>query len=224
MGKNVEITVVFLGGSRGDAGVSQQTLTLSPNATVADAAKKIAEQFPKLAPKLPSVRWARNFEFANLDETLVEGDELGLLPPVCGGAPRARLTRDPIDPAALLNEVSSDNSGATVLFTGTVRRHSHGRIVDRIEYEAYEPMAQRQLERIAERVCTENNANDVVIAHRHGTIVVGEVSVAIAAAATHRNEAFLACRAAIEAIKHDVPIWKREITDAGEIWESWGGG
>ncbi len=220
----IEITISYLGGSRADTGCTQEKLSLPASSTVRDAVAVVAKKHPRLEPRLASVRWARNFEFAGLDDRLSAGDELGLLPPVCGGAPRAILTREVIDPAGLLRQVHDDETGATSLFIGTVRRHSHGREVSRIEYEAYQPMAERQLERIAGDAMREAGAREVLIAHRHGTILLGEVSVAIAAAAVHREEAFKACRLAIERIKHDVPIWKREVTTSGEHWEGWGGG
>ncbi len=220
----IDIKLVYLGGSRADTGCAEEIVRLPAGATIADAARQAVALHPRLAPRLASVRWARNFEFAEPHEPLRSGDEVALLPPVCGGAPRARLTREPILAGGLLDEVHTPEVGATALFGGTVRRHSHGREVERIDYEAYEPMATRQLERIALAVAQEHGASDVLIVHRHGTIVVGEVSVAIAAAAVHRDEAFRACRAAIERIKHDVPIWKREVTSDGEHWEGWGGG
>jgi molybdopterin synthase catalytic subunit/molybdopterin converting factor small subunit len=220
----IEITVAYLGGSRDDAGCGQERLTLPQGSTVADAARLVAERHPRLAPRLGQVRWARNFELVALDEPLYGGDELGLLPPVCGGAPRALLTADPIDAAEVLAAVSSPEAGATVVFAGTVRRHSQGRQVKSINYEAYEPMASRQLECIAKEVLRASGALDLHIVHRHGTMAVGEVTVVIAAAAPHREQAFAACRAAIERIKTDVPIWKHELTAEGAFWEGWGGG
>ncbi len=220
----IRVTIVYLGGSRGEAGCDREDVDLPRESTVASAAQWVAEHHPALAAKLATVRWARNYEFASLDESLADGDELGLLPPVCGGAPRAVLTREPIDAHRLVQQAHDPEVGATVLFVGSVRRHSHGAEVQRIDYEAYQPMAERQLERIAEAAEKDHGARAVRLVHRHGSIAVGEVSVAIVAAAEHRSEAFAACRAVIEAIKHDVPIWKREITILGEEWEGWGGG
>ncbi len=220
----IEITVAYLGGSRDDAGCAREPLSLEAGSTIADAARLVAERHPRLAPRLAHVRWARNFAFAPLDAELEQGDELGVLPPVCGGTPRAHLTTEPLDPAAVAASVASPEVGATVVFIGTVRRHSHGRVVERIDYEAYEPMASRQLERIAEEVLRESGASDLRIAHRHGPLKLGEVTIAIAAAAPHRAQAFDACRAAIERVKVDVPIWKRELGPDGAFWHAWGGG
>jgi molybdopterin synthase catalytic subunit len=221
----MRISVVYLGGSRSQAGRDRETVELRAGATVGDVAAWVASERPALAPLLESVRWAVNFEFAGLDERLSDGDEVGLLPPVAGGAPRAEITTEPIDPSRVIARVAHPDAGATVVFVGTVRRHARGKRVAQIAYEAYEPMAQRQLERIA-TACGDGDGGgvEVAITHRHGTLFVGEASVVIAASAAHREEAFAACREALEQIKADVPIWKREGTEEGEVWVGWGGG
>lgn len=221
---NIEITLAYLGGSRDDAGCARESLALPVGSTVGDAARLVAERHPALARRLAHVRWARNFELAGLDAPLADGDELGLLPPVCGGAPRGELTREPVDPARVLARVAAPEVGASVLFVGTVRRHSHGREIERVDYQAYEPMTSRELEKITDAVLAETGATDLRLVHRHGTIPLGEVTIVIAAAAPHREQAFAACRAAIERVKVDVPIWKREMTADGPFWEGWGGG
>src|SRR4051794_5370916 len=124
----MEIKVVYLGGSRTDTGCKDEIVRLATGSTVADLARSITARHPALAPHLATVRWARNFEFALLNEVLGDGDEVALLPPVCGGAPRARLVREAFDPNGLSAELHTNEIGATVLFVGTVRRHSHGRL------------------------------------------------------------------------------------------------
>jgi molybdopterin synthase catalytic subunit/molybdopterin converting factor small subunit len=220
----IEITVVYLGGSRDETGCGREPMTLAAGSTIADVAKVVADKHPGLAPRLAHVRWARNFEFAPLDARIAAADEVALLPPVCGGAPRGVLTSEPLDPAAVEAAVASPEVGATVVFVGSVRRQSHGHVVDRIEYQAYEPMASRQLERVADEVLAATGATDLRIVHRHGTLAVGELTIVIAAASPHRAQAFEACRAAIERVKVDVPIWKRELGPEGAVWHGWGGG
>src|SRR5262245_29672717 len=129
MDAQIEVTIVYLGGSRDEAGCARESVALPSGSTIADAARLVAERHPRLAPRLTHVRWARNFEFAGLDTKVSAGDELGVLPPVCGGAPLAHLTREVVDPHEALAAVASAEVGATVLFVGTVRRHSHGRVV-----------------------------------------------------------------------------------------------
>lgn len=123
---------------------------------------------------------------------------------------RAALVRQPIDPAALLDEVQRSQNGASVLFVGSVRDVNDGRAVTGMEYTAYEAMAQRELERIADEASQRFGTQDVVVEHRIGTLDVGEASVAIVAAHPHRARAFDATRFVIEELKKRVPIWKLE--------------
>ncbi len=206
------------------AGTSREQIEVAAGAAVRDVARWVGERHPRLAPLLGSVRWARNFEMATLDDSLKDGDEVGLLPPVAGGAPRAELRETPLAIDEVVNRVAGPDTGASVLFVGTVRNQSHGREVARIVYEAYAPMAAQQLERIAAECESAHPGARVAIAHRHGELEVGEVTLVIAAAAPHREAAFAACRLAIESIKKDVAIWKKEILNDGETWVGWGGG
>ncbi len=130
----------------------------------------------------------------------------------------AFLTREPIDPGSMLPAVRRDGDGGLALFVGTVRNHHEGRLVDRLVYEAYEPMAERELGRIQEDLAREFPGTRVLLRHRIGRLEVGEVAVVVAVAAPHREEAFAACRAGIERIKTTVPIWKKEFGPDGESW------
>ncbi len=123
---------------------------------------------------------------------------------------RTALVRRPIDPAVLLAEVQRSRNGASVLFVGTVREVNDGRPVTGMEYTAYEAMAHRELERIVGEAVDRFATDDVVVEHRLGSVDVGEVSVAIAAAHPHRARAFDAARYVIEELKRRVPVWKRE--------------
>jgi molybdopterin synthase catalytic subunit len=131
-----------------------------------------------------------------------------------------RLTRERIDPAKLLRSAGDPGAGATVLFLGTVRDRSEAGAVDKIEYEAYESMAEKSLARAEEEVKRRwPDTKHVKIVHRVGGLSVGEISVAVVVSSAHRAEAFEACRHAIERVKHDVPIWKREkLADGKEVW------
>ena len=131
-----------------------------------------------------------------------------------------RLTRSKIDPKKMLRSVADPGTGAVVLFLGTVRDSSEAGSVERIEYEAYGPMADRRLAQAEAEVKRRWPATKAVkIVHRVGSLAVGEVSVAVAVSSPHRAEAFEACRHAIETIKREVPIWKREkIAGGREVW------
>ena len=128
------------------------------------------------------------------------------------------LSHGPVDPGALLHAVRRDGDGGLALFVGVVRDHDDGRRVDRLEYEAYAPMAESEMARIAQELAQTHPEAQVTFLHRIGALEVGEVAVAVAAAAPHRSEAFAACRAGIEAIKARVPIWKREFGPSGSLW------
>lgn len=131
----------------------------------------------------------------------------------------ARLSESRIDPESILSEVADDGSGATILFLGTVRDKSEAGAVDRIVYDAYAPMAEKRLREIEDEVKQIWPVNGVRIVHRVGNLKVGEISVAVAVSSPHRGEAFDACRHAIERVKHDVPIWKKErLADGREVW------
>lgn len=121
-----------------------------------------------------------------------------------------RITRDPIDAAALLREVVSSADGAALLFWGVVRDHNDGRAVTGLEYEAYAPMAVGVLEEIAAEARERWPLGGIAVVHRVGKLAIGEASVGIAVASPHRAEAYEASRFVIEEVKRRVPIWKRE--------------
>lgn len=130
----------------------------------------------------------------------------------------AAIIATAIDVAAVQARVAHAGAGAVLLFAGTIRDHKQGKRVLGIHYEAYEPMAQRVLERIASDVRAEWPACRVALVHRVGRLEVGEVSIAIAVSSPHRDAGFAALRAAIEAVKCDLPVWKREYFEDGAVW------
>jgi len=128
------------------------------------------------------------------------------------------ITEKPIDVNKLLNDVSDQSSGATVLFTGTVRDHNEQDKVSKLHYEAYQEMAKKILQEIENEIHTKWKINKFIAIHRIGTLQVGEVSVAIAVSAEHRKEAFDACKFGIDSIKEKAPIWKKEFAESGTEW------
>ena len=119
---------------------------------------------------------------------------------------------------ALAADVSAQGDGAAVMFAGLVRDHNLGRRVLFLEYEAYEPLALKALERIVAEAREAWPETRVAVHHRIGRLEIGEASVAIAAASPHRANAYAACRYTIERVKQIVPIWKREHFEGGEVW------
>lgn len=134
------------------------------------------------------------------------------------GRPHAAIVTAPIDVSELLARVSGESAGAVTLFLGTVRNANDGRTVTGIDYEAYGAMAESELQAIANEVAANIPGASIAVEHRVGTLVLGDISVAIAAAHAHRAQAYDASRATIEAIKKRVPIWKREHYTEGD-WQ-----
>jgi molybdopterin synthase catalytic subunit len=126
-----------------------------------------------------------------------------------------RLTPDPILLDDLLAAVGDPKAGAMVLFVGTTRDHNEGRNVERLEYEAYPGMAEREMERIAAEARERWSIARVAVVHRTGVVPVGQASVAIAVSSAHRADAFEAARFTIDRLKELVPIWKKEFFEGG---------
>lgn len=132
-----------------------------------------------------------------------------------------KIVEEPIDVAALVDEVLTDYDGAVCTFQGVARRYSRGREVVHLEYEAYPAMAERKLAEIGAELRERFGVERVAIHHRVGVLAIGEASVAIAVATPHRKEAFAACQYAIDRLKQVVPIWKKEVWSNGEQWIGW---
>lgn len=132
--------------------------------------------------------------------------------------PGVHLTDGRIDVAALAAEVADVEAGAVVTFLGTARRHSEGREVNFLRYDAYPAMADAEIAAILDEARARFAGVRVAARHRLGVCPLGEASVAVVAAAAHRAEAFEACRAVIDAIKARAPIWKQEEFRDGTAW------
>ncbi|MFA0741888.1 MAG: hypothetical protein DFNUSKGM_002007 [Candidatus Fervidibacter sacchari] len=220
MGSNeIKVRVLFLGPAKELTGRNEVVLTLPEGASVATAISKLLREFPKLEDRLTHYRFAINSDYADENTLLKDGDELALIPPVSGGSSETKVfvnvSPEPIDLTSLLDFVASPQAGAIVSFVGTVREFSHGKKVTALTYEAYEPMAKKELMRIAEEMLNRWQLCKVAIVHRTGTLSIGKISVAIFVSAPHRSDAFEAARYAIERIKETVPIWKREHFEDG---------
>jgi molybdopterin synthase catalytic subunit len=129
-----------------------------------------------------------------------------------------RLTNDPLDINACIAAVMTPEAGGIDVFIGTVRNHTKGKTVLRLEFEAYEAMAISEMQKIVNHATDNWPLHRVVLHHRTGTLQVGEVPVIIAVSAAHRDAAFSACRYIIDTLKQTVPIWKKEIFEDGEVW------
>ncbi len=128
------------------------------------------------------------------------------------------ITHDELDTGQVVSEVGHPGAGATVTFVGMTRDNTAGRRVLFLEYEAYRPMADEQLARVAEEMRDRWDLTGVAIHHRLGKLEIGEASLVVAVSSAHRKEAFEACHYSIDRIKQIVPIWKKEFFEGGEVW------
>ncbi len=214
------VPVRFFAAARERVGKGADLLTLPEGATVRTALDALAARYPNLASLLPHLRVAVDQEFAPDDQPLRDGVELALIPPVAGGAPREvfAIVDRPLALEEVTAAVTTEGHGGVVGFAGTVRNVTRGRAVTRLEYEAYAPMAEKQLRVIAEEAKVKWPGVRVAVVHRVGTLLPGETAVVIGTSAPHRQEAFLACQHVIDRLKQDVPIWKKEFYADGEVW------
>jgi molybdopterin synthase catalytic subunit/molybdopterin converting factor small subunit len=205
----VKVTVRLFAGLRERAGWSRRELT--GVARVGDVWKKL-----DLGDEPPGLLYAVNKEYADGNQPLMDGDEVALIPPVSGGA--FRLSDTPLSLDAAVAEVSSDTAGAIATFIGTTRVESRGRTVQHLDYEAYEGMAEQVMEQIAADLKNRYEILEIAIHHRTGRVDIGEASVVIAVSAKHRQDALAACKDAIDTLKEQVPLWKKEVYEGGEEW------
>jgi MoaE-MoaD fusion protein len=210
--------------SAGDAlGAGEMDLDLPAGSRIEDLKARLDREHPALAPLWPRLAIAIDGQLARSTDLLSEGSEVALLPPVSGGsgagAPPIDLVDGPIDIPRVTAAVAGPGRGALVLFLGTVRDRHAGRPVEKLTYSAYRPMARERLARIVADLEAAHPGLRAAIVHRLGEVPVGEPSVAIAVASPHRAAAYEASRDALERLKAEVPIWKREhYADGGAAW------
>ncbi|MGL6277930.1 MAG: molybdenum cofactor biosynthesis protein MoaE [Gaiella sp.] len=207
----MRIEVRLFAGLRELAGTRERTLELAEGACADDVWAAL-----ELGDEPPGLLLAVNHAYVDRVTPLHDGDEVALIPPVSGGA--FVLSEQPLVPDVAVREVASDDAGAIATFIGTTRARSRGREVVRLEYEAYEGMAEQEMERLAAELVERHRLLGVAIHHRVGVVEVGAVSVVIAVSAPHRADALAACAEAIDTLKETVPLWKKEIYVGGEEW------
>lgn len=217
----MKISVLYFAVFRERLARDEETLELASGAKVRDAIDALAGRHAAIAALRGKFRVAVNQDFSDDDHPLADGDELALIPPVAGGAGDVRhvqLLGEPLSLDRCIAAVTGPGMGGIVTFTGMVRRHSQGSVVERLEYEAYPPMAVREMTRLCQEIEGEIAGVRIAVEHRVGVLGIGDLAVVIAAAAPHRAEAFTACRAMIDRLKDRVPIWKKEFGEDGAEW------
>lgn len=217
---SITITVRYFAILRDLLGKGEERLTVPEGTTVGAIYPMVTGDDPRYGRLRRSMMLMVNHDYVEDDRELRDGDELAFIPPVSGGhGPKLfAMTTAPLDPRAVEELVAADDAGAIVTFTGTVRNHARGREVVALDYEAYEPAAEKQMGEIGVEVVERWPGMRIAIHHRHGYLEPGIASVVIACASPHRAEAFAAAAYAIDRIKQIVPIWKKEHYLDGSIW------
>lgn len=225
----VQIQVRYFAAARELASCESELVTL-PDAEVssADLLELLALRHPRLAPYLSRLRLAINDELRYDAPPIRAGDVIDIMPPVAGGASgqrgpvatewieltggrgRVALRTTALSLDEVMTVVSHPSAGGVALFVGAVRDHADGRAIARLDYEAHDTLAARELADVANEVLAAHREVRVCAVHRVGSLGIGDLAVVVAASAPHRAEAFDACRLLIEHIKARVPIWKKE--------------
>ena len=215
----MRVRVLFFGMLKDVVGKSSEVLELPEDASVRDVMTRYFSERAGMKDLMASLAVAVNQEYAGAETVLKADDELALLPPVSGGSgSAASIVRDPIDTQGVLGRIKRGEDGAAVVFEGVVRNQTRGRRTLYLDYEAYEEMALRQMEGLAEQALQQFQVRDVTLVHRLGRLEIGETSVLIVVASAHRGAAFEACRWLIDTLKRTVPIWKKEYFEDGAVW------
>jgi molybdopterin synthase catalytic subunit/molybdopterin converting factor small subunit len=233
----MQVHILLFGILKDWLGSTASTVELQEGATVADLLESLSlNSAGRAAPRqtaaaaLRGIAVSVNAEYAVAAHVLRDGDEVGLLPPVSGGAASTSddseldspvitsLTREFIDADKLVAAAKRGEDGAVVVFDGIVRNHSRGRHTLYLDYEAYEEMAGKQMNILARESIAKFGVRHVTLIHRLGRLQVGETSVLIVVASAHRAQAFEACRWLIDTLKKTVPIWKKETFVDGVVW------
>jgi len=217
------VRVLFFGVLKDLLAAGEESLQLPEGATVAELLQRFHARAAH--PVWSALAVAVNREYATGAVVLRNGDEVALLPPVSGGsqadphiAPHIALTRERIDPQAMVAALTGGGDGAIVVFDGVVRDNTRGRRTLYLDYEAYEAMALAQMEKLAREAAALYAIDRVGMVHRLGRLEIGESSIVIVVTSAHRGPAFEACRWIIDTLKRTVPVWKKEHFADGAVW------
>ncbi len=212
---------------RDRVGKKEVVVQLPEEATVATLRQQLLADYPGLTAAMETGIFAVNQQFASLDTLLHAGDQVALFPPVSGGSPAQPvevccITNDVLDLDGIVRHLTSPATGAVVMFIGTVRAVDRGddRQVAQLYYEAYAPMAEAKLRQVAAEMRERfPRIEGIALIQRVGLLDAGEPTIAVAVSAPHRDDGcFEAARYGIDRIKEIVPVWKKEIGPAGEVW------
>lgn len=221
MAAPIRITLRLFGSLRESVGESSRVVELAAGSRVADLRAWLAGRSPLVETLGHRLAASVNLEIADAERVLRDGDEVAFLPPVAGGdgtVRRCTISDRALDEAEVAARVEGPDAGGVVSFIGRVRDHARGHSIEHLVYEAYPEMAEREMEKIVDEAAASWPGTRVAIAHRIGRLEIGDAAVVVVAASAHRDEAFQACRFAIDTLKVRVPIWKREVATDGAYW------
>lgn len=225
----MHLRVLFFGQLREIAGFAEEEPEFRDGATLEELFSHYSARFSALGNFRGSLAASVNQQFAPWHTPLSDGDEIAFLPPVSGGSREAfsqragefggcRLVRAPIPTEQIVAALKASEDGAVVVFEGIVRSQSAGRETLYLEYESYEAMALARMREIELQLAEKFQIRAAALWHRLGRMEIGETSVLIVIVSAHRAAAFDACRWAIDTLKCEVPIWKKEFFAGGAVW------
>ncbi len=224
----MHISVLLFATLKDIAGSSRLTLSLhGDEATVAEVRHALVAQYPRLEANLKAAISAVNQEFAEAGDPVTDGDEVAFFPPVSGGSgyPEiCRLEAAPFSTDELIAAITTRDTGAVCVFSGMVRGETHvdngTAQTERLEYEAYAPMALAKMRQVAAEIRERwPLVQGIAVVQRVGMLEVGQNTILIACASGHRDQGcFEAARYGIDRLKEIVPVWKKEIRPDGSSW------
>jgi molybdopterin synthase catalytic subunit len=215
------VTVLYFASLADLMGTDEETLELPAGATVAEFLDALELTTPGLKKFERRFRVAQNQSFVEPNEPIKDGAELALIPPVSGGAGtpiRVAISAEPLDSNNALEAVRRHDCGAVVLFLGTVRDITGEMVTQRLDYSAYQAMAEKELRALCQEAASKFHLGAIVVEHRVGTLEPGEIAVVVATSSPHRDGAFQGARYLIDQTKERVPLWKKEYGPDGSAW------
>lgn len=224
----MQINILLFATLKDRAGTSRLTLDVAEGATINDVRRALIERFPHMDVNVEYAIASLNRDFAADTDTVSAGDEVAFFPPVSGGEGDQplllALPTEPINHDAIIEAITTPQTGAVALFSGIVRGHTaregHPPQTDHLHYEAYEAMALDKMALVAAEIRERwPLVQGIAIMQRLGRLTVGQNTVLIACSAAHRDDGcFEAARYGIDRLKQIVPVWKKEVSAAGEAW------
>jgi len=215
----MNVSVHYYAAARELAGCDSSTFEFATEPVPqAELRSAVTDRYPSLAPFLERMRLAVNGDFVDASQSLHDGDRVDVLPPVAGGSQvvLCEISDREILPDEVRKAVEHPGAGGICIFHGVVRDHAGAKQVSRLDYEAHDSLAIKEMKRVLAGVAAEHAGVRIAAVHRVGELGVGALAVCVAASAPHRDDAFTACRKAIDRIKESVPLWKKEWGRDGE--------